>query len=396
LITLERVTKCFQPGVKAVDDLSLEVAEGETCVLVGPSGCGKTTTMRMINRLIEPTSGEICVGGKNVKEQDVIKLRRSIGYVIQEIGLFPHMTVAENITTVPTLLGWPAEKKRERAEELLELMGLDPTEYASKYPRQLSGGQRQRVGVARALGADPPVLLMDEPFGAIDPITRERLQNEFLRIQKQIKKTIVFVTHDINEAIKMGDRIAIMREGRLVQYATPDVLLSQPADKFVADFVGTDRALKRLNIMRVYEVMERDLPAARVSDTTDQVAAFLDKHDLNWCYVLTEEGRLAGHIFRDDLKEIEGEVGHHVRPSSTTLEATATLADALSEMLTYAVSQICVVDEKGRVQGAITFGHLEKAIQDDPKTQAGGATHGRAGGRGTDGGSARGRGGMSE
>lgn len=370
MITLEHVTKCFQPNIKAVDDLCLEVREGEICVLVGPSGCGKTTTMRMINRLIEPTSGEIYVGGENIKDYDVIKLRRGIGYVIQEIGLFPHMTVAENIVTVPSLLGWPEDKKRKRAEELLELMGMAPAEYMDKYPRQLSGGQRQRVGVARALGADPPVLLMDEPFGAIDPITRERLQNEFLRIQKEIKKTIVFVTHDINEAIKMGDRIAIMRDGRLIQYATPDVLLAKPANQFVADFVGTDRALKRLNIIRVYEIMNRDLPTARVDDTPDAAAKLMDEHGLDWVYVLHGDGRLAGHIFRDDLDEVTGSIGAHVRPSSTTLEATATLSDALSEMLTYAVSQICVVDEKGRVQGAVTFGHMEKAIQDQPKEAA--------------------------
>jgi osmoprotectant transport system ATP-binding protein len=250
------VTKVY-PGADhaAVDSLSFTVPAGEICVLVGPSGCGKTTAMRMVNRMIDITSGDIRLGGRSVSERDVDELRRDIGYVIQQIGLFPHRTIGDNIATVPKLLGWPRMRVTDRVAELLDLIGL-PQEMAKRYPAQLSGGQRQRVGVARALAADPPLMLMDEPFGAIDPINRERLQNEFLRLQAEIRKTIVFVTHDIDEAIKMGDRIAILQVGgHLAQYATPSELLLHPANAFVEDFVGADRALKRLALMRV-----RDLP----------------------------------------------------------------------------------------------------------------------------------------
>ena len=247
------------PGADApaVDALSLKVPAGEICVLVGPSGCGKTTAMRMVNRMIDITSGDIRVGGRSVRDRDVDDLRREIGYVIQQIGLFPHRTIGDNIATVPKLLGWPRQRIVDRVRELLDLIGL-PQEMAQRYPAQLSGGQRQRVGVARALAADPPLMLMDEPFGAIDPINRERLQNEFLRLQAEIRKTIVFVTHDIDEAIKMGDRIAILEVGgHLAQYATPSELLLRPANAFVEDFVGADRALKRLALIRV-----RDIPRA--------------------------------------------------------------------------------------------------------------------------------------
>ncbi|HET8754438.1 MAG TPA: ABC transporter ATP-binding protein [Solirubrobacteraceae bacterium] len=243
----------------AVDRLSLEVPAGEICVLVGPSGCGKTTAMRMVNRMTDITEGDILVGGKSVRERDETDLRRHVGYVIQQVGLFPHRTVADNIATVPQLLGWDRKRITERVDELMELIGL-PREMARRYPAQLSGGQRQRVGVARALAADPPVMLMDEPFGAIDPINRERLQSEFLRLQAEIRKTVVFVTHDIDEAIRVGDRIAVMQEGgRLAQYAPPAELLMSPASPFVEDFVGADRALKRLALARVRDV---DLIAA--------------------------------------------------------------------------------------------------------------------------------------
>ena len=239
----------------AIRDLSLTVAAGEVCVLVGPSGSGKTTAMRLINRMIELTAGDILLDGRSVLERDPGELRRQIGYVIQQIGLFPHQTVAENIATVPRLLGWEGERIDARVHELLELVDLDPEQMRGRYPAQLSGGQRQRIGVARALAADPPLMLMDEPFGAIDPINRARLQDEFLRLQAQVRKTIVFVTHDIDEAIKMGDRIAILREGGvLAQYDTPAAILTHPADDFVARFVGADRALKRLGLSTLADV----------------------------------------------------------------------------------------------------------------------------------------------
>ncbi|HEX6137382.1 MAG TPA: ABC transporter ATP-binding protein [Casimicrobiaceae bacterium] len=250
MIEIEHLTKRFG-SVPAVDDLSLAIGESEICVLIGPSGCGKTTTMRMINRMIEPTRGTIRIAGRDVMHVDPVDLRRSVGYVIQQVGLFPHMTIAENVATVPNLLGWDAARTARRVDELLARVDMDPARYRDRYPRELSGGQKQRVGVARALAADPPVMLMDEPFGALDPITRASLQDEFLRLLYELRKTIVFVTHDIDEALKMGTRIAILRAGRLVQFDRPEAILAHPADAFVEAFVGSDRALKRLALLPV-------------------------------------------------------------------------------------------------------------------------------------------------
>jgi len=250
MIRLENVSKTFSGAVRpAVDQLDLDVPNGTTCVLIGPSGCGKTTTMRIVNRLIEPTSGRIVVEGQDVTRADPVALRRHIGYVIQQVGLFPHMTIAQNVATVPQLLGWPAARIAQRVEEMLSLVGLEPGQFLDRHPRHLSGGQRQRVGVARALAADPPVLLMDEPFGAVDPIVRSGLQAELLAILRRLAKTVIFVTHDIDEAVRMGDLIAIMKDGKLVQCDPPERLLSAPRDAFVADFVGADRALKRLALI---------------------------------------------------------------------------------------------------------------------------------------------------
>jgi osmoprotectant transport system ATP-binding protein len=262
-IVLDHVTKRYENSARpAIDDLSITIPAGEICVLIGPSGGGKTTAMKMINRLISITEGDITIDGKSVKSLETTELRRGIGYVIQQIGLFPHMTVENNVGTVPRLLGWDKKRIRARAHELLELVGLDPEEHAKRYPSQLSGGQRQRVGLARAMAADPPLMLMDEPFGAIDPITRERLQNDFLRLHREIRKTVVFVTHDIDEAIKMGDRICILREGGvLAQYDTPEAILTAPADDFVAQFVGEDRGLKRLALKSLDEVELQPVPA---------------------------------------------------------------------------------------------------------------------------------------
>ncbi len=263
MIEIRDLVKQFDASARpAIDHLTLTVPAGEVCVLIGPSGCGKTTTMRVINRMIDPDSGSVQVAGRDVMSVDPVELRRSIGYVIQQIGLFPHWSIAQNIGTVPRLLGWDDARIARRVDELLALVGMDPSQYRDRYPRELSGGQRQRIGVARALAADPPVMLMDEPFGAIDPITRTRLQDEFLNILRSLGKTVVFVTHDIDEALKMGDRIAIMRDGTLVQYDTPEAILARPADRFVESFVGSDRALKRLALVRAEEALEAQVPLA--------------------------------------------------------------------------------------------------------------------------------------
>src|ERR687889_524265 len=255
----------------AVVDLSLTVPAGEICVLVGPSGCGKTTSLKMVNRLIEPTSGQILIDGADVAKRNVTDLRRGIGYVIQQTGLFPHQTIGQNVATVPRLLGWPKRRQRDRAEELLGLVGLDPARYHDRYPSQLSGGERQRVGVARALAADPPIMLMDEPFGAVDPIVRDRLQNEFLRLQEDLAKTILFVTHDIDEAIKLGDLVAVMQAGGLLaQFGPPDEILARPASEFVARFVGADRGLKRLALSRVRDVPLKAPVTAQVGDSCEE------------------------------------------------------------------------------------------------------------------------------
>lgn len=276
-IVFDHVVKTYPNAtVPAVDDLSLTVPAGEICVLLGPSGSGKTTALMMVNRLAEITGGDIRIGGRSILDLDPIRLRRSIGYVIQQTGLFPHLTIAENVATVPKVLGWDKKRLRERVGELLELVGLPAGEYGRRYPAQLSGGQRQRVGIARALAADPPVMLMDEPFGALDPITREHVQDEFLALHARIRKTVIFVSHDIDEAVKMGDRIAIFREGgKLAQYDTPRTLLKEPADAFVARFVGADRGLKRLTLTRLADLAEAGaLTPARDADAAlPQLAA---------------------------------------------------------------------------------------------------------------------------
>lgn len=259
MITLEHLSRIFASGkkeVRAVDDVSIEVAAGELCVLIGPSGSGKTTTMRMINRLEVPTAGRITVDGRDIAKVDAVKLRRGIGYVIQQSGLLPHFTVADNVAVVPRLLGWPRKKRRERAAELLDLVGLPPEQFAERYPRQLSGGQQQRVGVARALAADPPIVLMDEPFGAVDPITRKQLQHELRRIQSEVRKTIVFVTHDISEAFVLGDRIVLMLDGRVVQNGAPADLLRHPSEGFVTSFIGEDRVLRTLQYTTLAELAQ--------------------------------------------------------------------------------------------------------------------------------------------
>src|SRR5687767_5306563 len=306
VVAFEHVTKRYggRDAPPAVTDLNLIVPAGEICVLVGPSGCGKTTSMKMVNRLIEPTSGRITIDGQDVMSLPAVELRRRIGYVIQQVGLFPHLTIAENVAVVPRLLRWKPDRIRDRTDELLDLIGLEPRQYAGRYPAALSGGERQRVGVARALAADPPVMLMDEPFGAVDPIRRDRLQNEFLRLQETVRKTVIFVTHDVDEAIKMADRIAILqRGGILAQYDTPGAILATPASEFVDRFVGADRGLKRLSLARVRDLDHIEPVTVRAGEDRADVRRRLDRVDeLTYALLVDDGGRPLGWIDQHDLR----------------------------------------------------------------------------------------------
>jgi osmoprotectant transport system ATP-binding protein len=365
VVALEHVGKRYGPGGPvAVDDLSLTMPAGEVCVLVGPSGCGKTTTLKMINRLIEPTSGRITIDGEDVMSLPAVELRRRIGYVIQQVGLFPHLTVAENVAVVPHLLGWPESRVRGRVEELLDLVRLDAATYRDRYPSALSGGERQRVGVARALAADPPLMLMDEPFAAVDPILRDRLQNEFLRLQAQVRKTIVFVTHDVDEAIKMADRIAILqRGGVLAQYDTPQAILAEPASEFVEHFVGADRGLKRLSLGRV-----RDLPlvaplTARAGERRDELRRRLDEAGAEYALLLDAADRPLGWLGRHDLRGDGAVAVADATPGSPTIQPETTLRDALSAMLGSSVQLGVVVDEADRVLGVVSVDAIADVLR---------------------------------
>jgi osmoprotectant transport system ATP-binding protein len=353
-LEFRQVSKTY-PGSDepAIRSLSLEVPAGDICVLVGPSGCGKTTAMRMVNRMVPITSGDILLDGQSVMARKAYELRREIGYAIQQIGLFPHETVADNIATVPKLLGWPKDRIRARVHELLDMVSL-PQEMAGRYPAQLSGGQRQRIGVARALASDPSIMLMDEPFGAIDPITRDRLQNEFLRLQGELRKTIVFVTHDIDEAIKMGDRIAVLKKGGvLAQYATPAELLLDPADDFVEDFVGADRALKRLALLRVRDVDLWKAPRVRPGDPVAEARSQLADSDLPYPLLINTDGKPLGWLSDRDLA---GErVPEHADTAATpVLDRDSVLRDALAELLEEDTQYGPVVDDRGRVVGVLS------------------------------------------
>jgi osmoprotectant transport system ATP-binding protein len=353
-VTYRNVTKIY-PGQSepAIRDLSLEVPAGDICVLVGPSGSGKTTAMRMVNRTVEITEGDILIGDTSVREREPAELRRQTGYVIQEIGLFPHRTIAGNIATVPGLIGWDKDRVARRVAELLELIGLDPA-LADRYPSQLSGGQQQRVGVARALGADPPLMLMDEPFGAVDPINRERLQNEFLRLQAEIRKTVLFVTHDIDEAIKMGDRVAILRQrGRLAQYATPAELLMAPADDFVEDFVGADRALKRLALMRVRDIDLWQAPLAHVGQDTAEVRAKLNGAEVPHALVVDPERRPIGWLSDSDLRQPTVPARPDTSPDPL-LDLEDVMRDALSSLMQAETQYAPVIDAQGRIAGVLS------------------------------------------
>ena len=357
----------------AVDALSLEVPAGDICVLVGPSGCGKTTAMRMVNRMIDITEGDILLDGRSVRERRPAALRREIGYAIQQIGLFPHQTIADNVATVPKLLGWPKDRIRARVDELLELVSLDPHETRDRYPAQLSGGQRQRVGVARALAVDPPLMLMDEPFGAIDPINRERLQNEFLRLQQEIRKTLVFVTHDIDEAIKMGDRIAVLQQGgRLAQYAPPAELLMYPASKFVEDFVGADRALKRLALQRVRDIDLWTVARVRVGEPVREARAKLREADISIPLLVDDGGRPVGWLSQDGLagERVKEALRSRAEPA---IDMDDVLRDALADLLVAETQYAPVLDAGGAVAGVLSLEIIGQFLHDAPAESRTGA-----------------------
>jgi osmoprotectant transport system ATP-binding protein len=375
-VVFDRVTKSYDaraaragvPG--AVNDLSLAVPAGKICVLVGPSGCGKTTSLKMVNRLIEPTSGRILLDGVDAATRDVTELRRGIGYVIQQTGLFPHQTIEDNVATVPRLMGWPKARQRARAEELLATVGLEPGQYARRYPAELSGGERQRVGVARALAADPPVMLMDEPFGAVDPIVRERLQNEFLRIQEQLAKTILFVTHDIDEAIKMGDLVAVMQEGgHLAQYGPPADILASPASEFVARFVGADRGLKRLSLTRVGDVELQPAVTARVGADAAEARRRVQQDPFQYLLLLDAADRPLGWVDQDHVPASGPLHAALVESTSPLMDRRTTLKDALSMLLDDLVQAGVVVDRQGTFRGLVTIDQVVAVMREAQPAQ---------------------------
>ncbi|MEV5592776.1 betaine/proline/choline family ABC transporter ATP-binding protein [Streptomyces sp. NPDC052496] len=365
-IALENLSKLY-PGspAPAVDNVSMDIKPGETVILVGPSGCGKSTTLKMINRLIEPTSGRIMIGDEDVTGIDPVRLRRKVGYAIQSSGLFPHMTVAQNVALVPRMIGWPKARVSSRVEEMLDLVGLDPREFHGRYPRQLSGGQQQRVGVARALAADPPVLLMDEPFGAVDPITRDHLQDELIRLQHELRKTIVFVTHDFDEAIKLGDRIAVLRErSHIAQFDTPEAILTNPADDFVSGFVGAGAALKRLNLTRVRDVGVVDFPTASIDDPLQSIFDLLRSGATNEILLLDRHRRPYKWLRRGDLMRAKGSLARAGTLVHDTVTRDATLRDALEAVLTDNAGRVAVTGRRGEYIGVVDMETLMNNVHE--------------------------------
>jgi osmoprotectant transport system ATP-binding protein len=364
MIELRSVTKRYgDAAAPAVDDLSMDIGSGELCVIVGPSGCGKTTTLKMINRLIEPTSGEILIDGEDVLASNPVELRRRIGYVMQQGGLFPHLRVADNVATVPRLLGWPKEKIAARVEELLELVGLPAATYLRRYPYELSGGERQRVGVARALGGDPPVLLMDEPFGAVDPIARKRLQAEFYELQRRLEKTVVFVTHDIEEALFLGKRIAIMQRGAVLeQYDTPQAILAKPATPFVTQFVGVDRDLQRL---AVTDLSREDLDAAPVisaAASTSDAAELLIRLGVARLVVLDAAQQPVGVLGQAELSRLAANAGEAAIALGATLPLGSSLKAALAALL-QSEEDLLAITDGSRYVGLLTMEGLHGAMR---------------------------------
>jgi osmoprotectant transport system ATP-binding protein len=365
MIRYESATKVFGQGadaVVAVNEVSFEIQQGELVVFLGPSGCGKTTLLRLTNRLIPLTRGRITVQERDIAAVDPVKLRQSMGYAIQEIGLFPNKTIFGNIATVPRLLGWDETRIRERVDALLGMLRLDSDAFRGRYPGELSGGQQQRIGVARCLAADPEILLMDEPFGAIDPINREEIQNEFLRVQAKLKKTIAFVTHDIHEAIKMGDKIAIFRDGELIQYDRPETILTRPRNRYIAEFVGADRALKVLGLLRAREAMDRN-PGSIVQDSlgAQEVQKLLQERNLRQGIVV-RDGRPIGYVTREALERDHRAVGELAKRYPVFVGPGDTLKDVMSYMLMYDLWILCVVDEAGNLAGTITLDDIQRCI----------------------------------
>jgi osmoprotectant transport system ATP-binding protein len=362
MIRLQGVGKTYPGGTVAVRELDLDVPRGELVTLVGPSGCGKSTTLKMINRLIEPTSGRIELDGEDVTHINPVKLRRRIGYVIQQVGLFPHQTVRANVATLPKLLGWDRKRTNTRVDELLSTMGLEPSEFAHRYPNQLSGGQRQRVGVARALAADPDVLLMDEPFGAVDPVVRARLQDQFLSIQADLAKTVVFVTHDIEEAVRLGDRVAVFEPGgRLAQFDTPARVLGGPADDFVAEFVGSDRGLRRLAVTPIAEIDLELPPVVHENDSLVDAHATIDDESARWAVVLDGQDNLRGWV---SLTRSTGPglVKDRAERMDAWVTKDASLKEALSTMLQWDAGWVAVLDGD-HFLGVLTPGTLHEALR---------------------------------
>ncbi|ASB87303.1 betaine/proline/choline family ABC transporter ATP-binding protein [Bacillus sonorensis] len=367
MLKLDNVSKVYKGGKKAVSNINLDIEKGEFIVFIGPSGCGKTTTMKMINRLIEPTSGSIYINGENILDQDPVELRRKIGYVIQQIGLFPHMTIQQNIALVPKLLKWPEEKRKERAEELLQLVDMGP-EYLNRYPHELSGGQQQRIGVLRALAAEPPLILMDEPFGALDPITRDSLQEEFKKLQKSLNKTIVFVTHDMDEAIKLADRIVILRAGEIVQVGTPDEILRNPADEFVEEFIGKDRLLQsRPDIERVEQVMNLNPVTITSEKTLSEAIQMMRRHRVDSLLVVDEKHVLQGYIdveIIDQNRKKAVTVGEVLNTDVYTVQQDALIRDTVRKILKRGFKYVPVLNENKRLVGIVTRASLVDIVYD--------------------------------
>ena len=366
MLKFDHVSKVYKGGKMAVNDLTLEFEKGEFICFIGPSGCGKTTTMKMINRLIEPTEGSIYINGENIMDKDPVQLRREIGYVIQQIGLFPHMTIQENISLVLKLLKWPEEKRRARALELLELVDLTP-DYLEKFPHELSGGQQQRIGVLRALAADQSLILMDEPFGALDPITRDSLQEEFKKLQKKLNKTIVFVTHDMDEALKLADRIVIMRDGQLVQCDTPDEILRNPADEFVEEFIGKDRLVQaRPNIQTVEQIMNPTPVTITGDHTLSQAIQLMKQKRVDSLLVVDEDNILQGYVDVEtiDQKRKKASLVSEIVETAFTVEEGTLVRDAVRQILKKGMKYVPVIDAQHRLIGIVTRASLVDIVYD--------------------------------